>query len=85
MTRKPTRRMFPSLRRRWSVSAGAPLVRGGRMETLEGEGRKRNVVIAFRELRTGAPLSYHSPDYQAAVALRAPVAEADVVVVEGLD
>lgn len=63
---------------------GRPLARGGRMETLEGEGRKRNVVIAFESFEQ-ARAFYHSPDYQEAVALRAPVAEADVVVVEGLD
>ncbi len=63
---------------------GRPLTRGGRMETLEGEGRQRNVVIVFESFEQ-ARAFYLSPEYQQAVALRQPVSTADVVVVEGLE
>lgn len=66
------------------LHGGRPLARGGRMETLEGEGRKRNVVIAFDSFEQ-ARAFYLSPEYQQAVALRQPVSTADVVVVEGLE
>jgi uncharacterized protein (DUF1330 family) len=63
---------------------GRPLVRGGRVEVAEGEGRARNVVIEFDSL-DAAKRYYHSPEYQAAKALREGAAIMDVVVVEGVD
>jgi uncharacterized protein (DUF1330 family) len=61
---------------------GTPLVRGGRCETLEGEGRARNVVIEFPSY--DAALTYaRSPEYTAAKALRKGAGQIDFVVVEG--
>ena len=61
---------------------GRPLARGGAVETLEGEGRPRNVVIEFESLDQ-AKRYYRSPEYQAAKKKREGAAEADIVAVEG--
>lgn len=63
---------------------GRFLVRGGRCEQLEGEGRARQVVIEFPDFES-ARAYYHSPDYQAVLphALRASVRE--LVLVEGVE
>ncbi|HEX8165767.1 MAG TPA: DUF1330 domain-containing protein [Beijerinckiaceae bacterium] len=61
---------------------GRPLVRGGAVETLEGEGRPRNVVIEFESLEQ-AKRYYRSPEYQAAKRKREGAGTADIVVVEG--
>lgn len=58
------------------------LARGGRYETLEGEGRGRNVVIEFESMEA-AKTYYHSPEYQAAKAKREGAALADIIIVEG--
>ncbi|MBD3764441.1 MAG: DUF1330 domain-containing protein [Rhodobacterales bacterium] len=58
------------------------LVRGGPQEVVEGTARARSVVIEFADLAT-AQACYHSPEYQAALALRRPVSDADVVIVQG--
>lgn len=63
---------------------GRPLVRGGRVETLEGEGRPRNVVIEFDTFEQ-ARTYFNSPEYQAAKALRENAGVADIVVVEGAE
>ncbi len=61
---------------------GTPLVRGGRCETIEGEGRARNVVIEFASY--DAALTYaRSPEYTAAKKLRQGAGVIDFVVVEG--
>jgi uncharacterized protein (DUF1330 family) len=61
---------------------GTPLVRGGRCETVEGEGRARNVVIEFASY--DAALAYaRSPEYAAARKLRQGAGTIDIVVVEG--
>ncbi|MDO5657242.1 MAG: DUF1330 domain-containing protein [Paracoccus sp. (in: a-proteobacteria)] len=60
------------------------LVRGGPQEVVEGKARPRAVVIEFANL-DDAQACYHSPEYQAAKALRAPVSMADLVIVEGWD
>ena len=60
------------------------LARGGRFENPEGTTRSRNVVIEFPSYEA-ARECWHSPDYQAALNLRAPVATADLVIVEGYD
>ena len=62
---------------------GRPLVRGGAMTEMEGEARGRNVVIEFESLDQ-ARAFHHSPEYQAAKALRETAAVADVVAVEGV-
>ncbi len=58
------------------------LVRGGAQDVVEGQARPRLVVIEFPSLQA-ATECYHSPEYQAAKALRDPVSEADLVIVEG--
>ena len=60
------------------------LVRGGRGETVEGTTRSRRVVIEFKDYET-ALACYHSPEYAAAIAIRAPVSTGDLVVIEGYD
>ncbi|CAD5367306.1 conserved hypothetical protein [Rubrivivax sp. A210] len=58
------------------------LVRAGRFQIAEGQGRSRHVVIQFPSY-DAALACYQSPEYQAALALRRPVSVADVVIVEG--
>ncbi|PSJ58050.1 DUF1330 domain-containing protein [Kumtagia ephedrae] len=59
------------------------LVRGGAYEFAEGPGRARNVVIEFASLQA-AHDCYHSPEYQAAKAIRQKYAEAEIVLVDGV-
>jgi len=59
-------------------------VRGGQHEAKEGKARSRNVVLEFRDYAT-ALACYHSPEYAALVAIRAPHAESDLVIIEGYD
>lgn len=58
------------------------LVRGGRYDAMEGSSRDRNVVVEFKDYATAAAC-YHSPEYQAAKAIRVANAEADFIIVEG--
>lgn len=58
------------------------LVRGGAQEVVEGVVRPRTVVIEFPDLKA-AQDCYHSPEYQAAKALRDGVALSDLCIVEG--
>jgi uncharacterized protein (DUF1330 family) len=61
---------------------GTPIVRGGRMELIEGEGRARNVVIEFASL--DAARSYAlSPEYAAARKMRESAGYLNMVIVEG--
>ena len=60
------------------------LARGGAYEQTEGRDRPRNVVIEFPSLKA-AQDCYHSPEYQAARAIRLKYAEAEMVLVEGVD
>ena len=59
------------------------LARGGTYERLEGQVRARNVVIEFPSLQA-AHDCYHSPEYQIAAAIRQEVADAEMVIVEGI-
>src|SRR5574337_201295 len=61
---------------------GKALARGGRSEALEGKARARNVVLEF-ESYEAARAYFHSPEYQAARALRHGAAEMEMVLVEG--
>ena len=63
---------------------GVALVRGGKMEIVEGRGRGRYVLREFPDFAT-ALACYRSPEYQAAKKLRDGKAEADVIVTEGYD
>jgi uncharacterized protein (DUF1330 family) len=60
------------------------LVRAGRFETPEGTTRSRNVVIEFPSYQAALDC-WHSPEYQAALALRLPVSTMDMVIIEGYD
>jgi len=58
------------------------LARGGRLQSMEGTARERNVVVEFRDYET-AQACYGSPEYRAAKAICQATAEADFVIVEG--
>ena len=60
------------------------LVRGGKSEAPEGKLRSRHVVIEF-DSYDKAVACYHSPEYAAAIKLRAPVSTGDFVIIEGYD
>lgn len=60
------------------------LVRGGRFEAPEGKPRSRTVVLEFPSYEA-ALACYHSPEYQAAMALRAGKSTMDLAIVEGWD
>ncbi|HEY9065852.1 MAG TPA: DUF1330 domain-containing protein [Burkholderiaceae bacterium] len=60
------------------------LVRAGRYENPEGTSRTRNVVIEFPSYQSALDC-WHSPEYQEAIKLRAPVSTIDLVIVEGYD
>lgn len=60
------------------------LARGGRSEPLEGEARPRNVVLEF-ESYDAAKRYYESEEYQAAIKLRLPFSQGELVLVEGYD
>ncbi|MCJ8520363.1 uncharacterized protein (DUF1330 family) [Pseudorhizobium tarimense] len=59
------------------------LARGGEFVELEGGARARNVVIEFPSLQAAVDC-YNSPEYQAAAKIRQEVADAEMVVVEGV-
>lgn len=61
---------------------GKAVVRGGKMENLEGEARSRYVVLEFESFEQ-ARAYYHSPEYTAARKLRMGISIGDIVVVEG--
>ncbi|MEM8576318.1 MAG: DUF1330 domain-containing protein [Pseudomonadota bacterium] len=58
------------------------LVRGGPQENPEGTWNDRTVVIEFPSY-ADAQACYHSDAYQAAKALRDPVSQGNLVIVEG--
>lgn len=60
------------------------LVRGGEATPLEGNARARNVVIEFPSVQHALDC-YNSEEYQAAKAIRVAVADAEMIVVEGVD
>ena len=60
------------------------IVRGGAFESPEGTPRARNIVLEFPD-HAAALACYHSPEYQAAKALRDGKGIADLIIVEGYD
>lgn len=60
------------------------LTRGGAYFELEGTNRTRNVILEFKDVKTALEC-YNSPEYQRAKAIRAPVAVADIIIMEGYD
>jgi uncharacterized protein (DUF1330 family) len=63
---------------------GTALLRGGRMEVVEGEVRSRCVLREFPDYAT-ALACYRSDEYQAARPLRLPHSACDFLIVEGYD
>ena len=63
---------------------GRYLVRGGDVETLEGEWRVPRIVIIAFDSMAQARRFYESPDYQEILPLRLAAAKGDVALVEGV-
>ena len=59
------------------------IARGGAFTELEGHARARNVVIEFPSMQHAVDC-YNSEEYQAAAKIRQEVADAEMVVVEGI-
>ncbi len=64
------------------IYGGTPIVRGGKIEVAEGEGRARNVVVEFPDFESARRYTT-SPEYAAARKLREGAGIIDIVVVEG--
>jgi uncharacterized protein (DUF1330 family) len=60
------------------------LVRAGRYENPEGATRTRQVILEFPSYQAALDC-WKSPEYQAAIKLRAPVSTIDLAIVEGYD
>lgn len=60
------------------------LVRAGRFEIPEGSTRSRNAVIEFPTYEAALEC-YRSPEYQKARAIRLPVSEMDLMIIEGFE
>lgn len=60
------------------------IVRGGAFENPEGTSRSRNVVIEFPSYQAALDC-WNSPEYKAALAIRAPISEGDVVIIGGYE
>ena len=68
-----------------SAAGGRYIVRGGAVESLEGDPvRERIVVLEFPDAET-ARTWYHSPEYQAAAPIRQAASRGRVFLVEGYD
>jgi uncharacterized protein (DUF1330 family) len=64
--------------------SGVALVRGGKMEVVEGRARVRVVLREFPDY-AAALACYRSPEYQSARPLRLATSTGDFVIVEGYD
>jgi uncharacterized protein (DUF1330 family) len=60
------------------------LARGGKQEAVEGKARARNVILEFPTYQAALDC-FRDAKYQAAKAIRDPVVEAEIVIVEGYD
>lgn len=60
------------------------VIRGAPQTQMEGQTRARTVVIEFPDLKAATDC-FHSPEYQAAKAIRDPVSTGDLVIVEGYE
>jgi uncharacterized protein (DUF1330 family) len=63
---------------------GTALIRGGKMEVVEGRARSRTVLREFPDYAT-ALACYRSDEYQRARPLRLPHSQCDFVIVEGVE
>ncbi|WCJ62604.1 DUF1330 domain-containing protein [Agrobacterium tumefaciens] len=59
------------------------LARSGALTELEGKARARNVIIEFPSVQHAIDC-YNSPEYQAAAKIRQEVADAEMMIVEGI-
>lgn len=59
------------------------IARGGAFTEVEGQARARNVIIEFPSMQHAIDC-YNSEEYQAAAKIRQEVADAEMVVVEGV-
>lgn len=59
------------------------LARGGRVESMEGTNRARNVIIEFPSMQHALDC-YNSAEYTAAAKIRQAVADAELIIVEGV-
>lgn len=59
------------------------LARAGQFEAVEGTARSRNIILEFPSYQA-AVNCWHSPEYQAAKALRENAGRVDITIVEGL-
>jgi len=59
------------------------IARGGAFTELEGQACARNVIIEFPSMQHAVDC-YNSEEYQAAAKIRQEVADAEMVVVEGI-
>jgi len=59
------------------------LARGGALTELEGKARARNVIIEFPSVQHAIDC-YNSPEYQTAAKIRQEVADAEMMIVEGI-
>lgn len=66
-----------------AAHGGRFLVRAGNFKTMEGDSRARNVVVEFPSF-DAAQAAYYDPAYQAAIDLRRPYSQADLVILEGV-
>jgi uncharacterized protein (DUF1330 family) len=62
---------------------GKPIVRGGKMEIIEGSGRPRNTVLEFPSYEQARGYAT-SPEYAEAKKLRQGAGTLDMIVVEGV-
>lgn len=62
---------------------GEFLARGGDCAQMEGQGRARNVIIKFPDMKT-AKSFYHGPEYQEALSYGLPAADREYTFVEGV-
>ena len=67
-----------------SQHGGKYIVRGGKVEVLEGDWRPNRVVVIEFESFDLAKRLYNSPEYQAALPGRLRTAVSKVLIVEGL-
>lgn len=67
-----------------AAHGGRYIVRGGRAERLEGSLAVNRIVVLEFPSYAQARNWYHSPDYQAALAIRQSCSTGDLVVVEGM-
>jgi uncharacterized protein (DUF1330 family) len=61
---------------------GRFIVRGGRIDPLEGDAPDRVIVLEFPDA-SAARAWYDDPDYQAIIGLRQSASDTDILVVEG--